>query len=96
MAGWQEWTLPALAKHTPLWAACIELSPEQYAKRLRADPHLRAEDEHNASMIIAMLDSSHVRVKNFKSTVSASDREEREEGMAFEPRHLRQSSLDKS
>ena len=22
VAGWQEWTLPALAKHTPLWAAC--------------------------------------------------------------------------
>ena len=86
VAGWQEWTLPALAKHTPLWAACIELSPEQYAKRLRADPNLRAQDEHNASMIIAMLDSSHLRVKNFKSTVSASDREEREAGIDDMPR----------
>ena len=74
----------ALAKKTPLWGKYWlkreETSMDDFLERLKDDATFAAQDEHNAGMIMAMLNGKSVNVTNFKTEMIKLDKTRRAEG----------------
>ena len=81
---WVVLSSSALAKKTPLWGKYWlkreETSMDDFLERLKDDATFAAQDEHNAGMIMAMLNGKSVNVTNFKTEMIKLDKTRRAEG----------------
>jgi hypothetical protein len=85
IANWRAFTKPKLAKCTKMWAENLDKDEATFFKMMSTNPKLRAQDEHNATMIEAMLNSKAQRVINFKDDIAERDDNERLQGSGLPP-----------
>ena len=70
---WAAWTVPAVGAKTKTWLRHLELDPEAFEDECMRNPVLRAEDEHNADVLAAMLNDTSEHVKAFKGNIIKTD-----------------------